>query len=90
MEETSGTPMGPQLYVLSHDDYAELCNIRSMLIQMAQEAYDEEQPDNAHQRLPITRSEIYFVLMAISAQIHNALNGVRRGNYIGSHKGVRH
>lgn len=90
MEETTGIPIGPQLYILSHDDYAELCNIRAMLIQMAQDAYDEDRPGNADQKLPITRSEIYFVLMAVSAQIYNALAGVRQGNIVGPPKGVRH
>jgi hypothetical protein len=79
MEETTGG-LGPQLYVLTQDDYAELCNIRSMLIQMAREAYDEEKPDTADQRLVMTRSEIHYVFIEISAQIHDVLIGVRRQN----------
>jgi hypothetical protein len=87
MEETHGGRIGAPLYILHHDDYAELCNIRSMLIQMAEAAYAEDQPGEAHQRLPMTRAEIYFFFMEIASQIHEALNGVRRDNHMSPRSG---
>jgi hypothetical protein len=80
MEETPGARRGPPTYIMQHDDYAELCNIRSMLIQMAEAAYDEDRPSNARQHLPLTRAEYYFFFMEIASQIHEALRGVRREN----------
>jgi hypothetical protein len=90
MEDMPSLPTGKPLYILTQDDYWELCNIRTMLIQMAQTIYDEDRPSNAQQPLPITRAETYFFFMEISLQISNALEGVRQGNYIGPRGGVRH
>jgi hypothetical protein len=88
MEDVPNKPTGKPLYILSEDDYGELCNIRTMLIQMAQTVYDEDRPSNALHTLPLTRAETYFFFMEISLQISNALDGVRRGNYIAPHRGT--
>jgi hypothetical protein len=87
MEETHGGRIGAPLYILHHDDYAELCNIRSMLIQMAEAAYEEDRPHTAQLLLPLTRAEVYFFFMEIAEQIDTALNGVRRDNHIAPRSG---
>jgi hypothetical protein len=89
MEDKHDKPAGKPLYILSEDDYGELCNIRTMLIQMAQTIYDEDRPSNARETLPLTRAETYFFLMEISLQISDALEGVRRGKYIGPPRGAQ-
>jgi hypothetical protein len=81
VEETSD-PIGPQLCTLSRKAYVSICRVRTMLIQMAQAAYDEDDPHNAEQRLPLTRAETYFFLMELSMEVHEALTGVCRENYV--------
>lgn len=90
MEDMANQPTGKQLYILTEEDYGELCNIRTMLIQMARVIYDEDRPSNAQYPLPLTRAETYFFFMEISMQISDALEGVRQGNDIGPHRGLWH
>ena len=88
MEDMHDQPAGKQLYILSQDDYSDLHNIVAMLILMAQMAYNDEDRETGRQRLVLTRSEVHFVFMEISAQINDALNGVRRENSMGPRSGV--
>lgn len=73
-------PAGKSHFMVCLEDDAELCNIRTMLILLAQVGSNDEGRETGYPRRVSMRSELNGSATRIGSQISHVLNGVRRDN----------
>jgi hypothetical protein len=73
-------PADTSHFVRCLEDDAELCNIRTMLILLAQVGGNDEGREAGSRRQVSMRSELNGSATRIGSQISHVLNGVRRDN----------
>ncbi|HUA78735.1 MAG TPA: hypothetical protein VL997_00065 [Dyella sp.] len=90
MEDIDGVPSWPQFYVLSEEGYQGLKDIQATLAVMAAITYTEDDDKNGKSFVTIRRKEMFNVFEEISAQIGEALEGLKRENEIATRSTMRH
>jgi hypothetical protein len=88
MEDQHDESTGPQIYVLAQGEYDELRHTQTMLMLMAQVAYNDEDRESGNKRLVLRRRDVHYFFSQISAMIGNALDGVHRDNGMGPQSGL--
>ena len=83
MEDMQSGPSGPQLYLLSEEGYRELKSIQAMLTLIARIAHGEEDDTNGKTMLTISRADMSYYFLEISALIGDALDRLGKENVVG-------
>ncbi|GLQ50946.1 XAC0095 family protein [Dyella flava] len=82
MEGTYNGPFGSKHYLLSEEDYEELKNLQTLLMIMANVAYDEEQHIDENDTMTIPRVEMKLIFQQLSVLIGEALERLDKGGHI--------
>ena len=82
MEGTYNDPLGSKHHLLSEEDYEELKNLQTLLMIMANVAYDEEQHIGENDTMTIPRVEMKLLFQQLGMLIGEALERLDNGGHI--------
>lgn len=84
MEDMPGGRRGPQLYLLSEENFESLKDIQVVLTLLAQITYSKSEDAKQSAMLSIGRAELCFIFEAINAKIDDVVKRIGNENWLGA------